>query len=252
MKRVAEYKKSEETKEKILDAASKLFFEKGYGETTIKDIANLSKLSLSRMNYHFDNKAELAGLICRMFLKSLSDEIRAIIKTFTSDVILRDTIHIAFWAKIFMNNSNCRNFYYELACDDILRHNLVESSVRHFIDQLNYLHIDYEKENARAQARVFVASLIELIIATKEGDLTMPVQQIIDTYNDFHLRLLDYDKTKMKGIIEEANLHVSHIRYEINDLMSIRLWYSNEPEPEEPDKNNDFNNDDFIYALPPA
>jgi AcrR family transcriptional regulator len=52
-------KKSEETKRKILDAALELFREKGFAQTTMRDIAEKAGMALGAAYYYFDSKEKL-------------------------------------------------------------------------------------------------------------------------------------------------------------------------------------------------
>ena len=73
---MASYKKSEITKESILSAATELFLEQGYKSTTVRDICARSGVSLSRVNYHYSSKAELASGICRDLFRNLYTAVR--------------------------------------------------------------------------------------------------------------------------------------------------------------------------------
>jgi AcrR family transcriptional regulator len=52
-------KKSEETKQKILHAALELFREKGFDQTTMRDIAEKAGMALGAAYYYFDSKEKL-------------------------------------------------------------------------------------------------------------------------------------------------------------------------------------------------
>ena len=66
---MARNKYPEETVEKILTAAGRLFLEKGYEQTTIQDIVdNLDGLTKGAVYHHFKSKAEIMDALCdRMF-----------------------------------------------------------------------------------------------------------------------------------------------------------------------------------------
>lgn len=51
--------KKEKATEKLLQAATKLFAEKGYHETSVRDIARSAGVNPSLINYHFGGKEEL-------------------------------------------------------------------------------------------------------------------------------------------------------------------------------------------------
>ena len=51
--------KKEKATDKLISAATKLFAEKGYHETSVRDIAKLAGVNPSLINYHFGGKEEL-------------------------------------------------------------------------------------------------------------------------------------------------------------------------------------------------
>jgi AcrR family transcriptional regulator len=55
-------------REEILQRASLLFYERGYGETSIRDIADAVGLSSSTMYHHFANKQDVLNAIVRRFM----------------------------------------------------------------------------------------------------------------------------------------------------------------------------------------
>ena len=67
---MARNKYPEETVEKILTAARKLFLEKGYEKTTIQDIVdNLGGLTKGAVYHHFKSKEEIMEAICRQMFQ---------------------------------------------------------------------------------------------------------------------------------------------------------------------------------------
>lgn len=221
---MASYKKSIETKDKIIKTASVLFYNQGYNTTTIRDIASHSGLSLSRLNYHFNSKAEVAGVICKEFLRNLNTELFEIIPV-KQNKILRDTIHIRTWISIFHSHNPTMNFYYELACANILSELLIESDHQHFIEQADFLKLNLDAQTLRMYAHIFVASLVQLIRAKKDGDISAKTETILDMCNTLHLKLLGLDSVDQDNIIAEAKIYASRIEYEMTDLSSIRLTY---------------------------
>ncbi len=50
---------------RILEEARRLFLEKGYGAVTMRDVARATGYTASALYYHFPDKADLIGTICR-------------------------------------------------------------------------------------------------------------------------------------------------------------------------------------------
>ncbi len=71
----------EDTKTLLLEAAKKLFAEKGFDGTTVKEVADLAGVNISLVSYHFSGKENLYRTIIEEFgLKRLSSSER-ILKT---------------------------------------------------------------------------------------------------------------------------------------------------------------------------
>ncbi|PJF45437.1 MAG: TetR/AcrR family transcriptional regulator, partial [Candidatus Thermofonsia Clade 3 bacterium] len=47
------------TRERILDAAERLFAERGFAGTSLRDITSEARVNLAAVNYHFGSKDEL-------------------------------------------------------------------------------------------------------------------------------------------------------------------------------------------------
>ena len=65
-----------ETRCHILDAAEKVFFEKGFSQTTLMDVANAAGMTRGAIYWHFKNKVDLFEAMAeriRLPLESLSD-----------------------------------------------------------------------------------------------------------------------------------------------------------------------------------
>ncbi|MCS6894349.1 MAG: TetR/AcrR family transcriptional regulator [Deltaproteobacteria bacterium] len=71
---------SEKTRREILAAALKLFTEKGFYSSTIKDLAELVSLSVGAVYNHFNSKEEIAYVLFKesisLFKKALADSTR--------------------------------------------------------------------------------------------------------------------------------------------------------------------------------
>src|SRR5581483_10747272 len=58
-------KKSEQTRERLLDAAAKVFREKGYAGARLSDIADLAEMHVPGVYYYFDSKEALVEEVLR-------------------------------------------------------------------------------------------------------------------------------------------------------------------------------------------
>lgn len=56
---------AKETKERILDAAERLFAEDGFGATSLRNVTTVAEVNLAAVNYHFGSKAALLEAVVR-------------------------------------------------------------------------------------------------------------------------------------------------------------------------------------------
>lgn len=63
-----------DTKERLLDAAERLFGERGFRATSIRDIAAAARANLGAVNYHFGTKEELTRAVLARRLGPLNGE----------------------------------------------------------------------------------------------------------------------------------------------------------------------------------
>lgn len=61
------------TKARILDVAEQLFSEKGFAETSMRDITGQANVNLASVNYHFGSKEELINAVFQRSLAPLVD-----------------------------------------------------------------------------------------------------------------------------------------------------------------------------------
>ncbi len=71
--------------EQIVDAASKVFSEKGYYRATIEDIENESSLTRGAIYYHFKGKEEIYIGVLAQALRMLRDELRWLLRQGPTD-----------------------------------------------------------------------------------------------------------------------------------------------------------------------
>lgn len=60
------------TKEKILDAAEKLFSDNGFNGTSLREITSQAEVNLAAVNYHFGSKKELIKAVMSRYMNELS------------------------------------------------------------------------------------------------------------------------------------------------------------------------------------
>ncbi|MGE0361562.1 MAG: TetR/AcrR family transcriptional regulator [Vicinamibacterales bacterium] len=62
-----------DTKDRILDVAERLFANRGFGATSLRDITNEAGVNLAAVNYHFGSKEELLAATMERRLRPIND-----------------------------------------------------------------------------------------------------------------------------------------------------------------------------------
>ncbi len=81
--------RSRNTEQKIFDAATELFLEKGVDRTSVREIATKAGINLALMNYYFRSKENLFSSIFSQLVKTNSEEL---IRILNSDLELNEKI----------------------------------------------------------------------------------------------------------------------------------------------------------------
>lgn len=81
--------KSKNTEQKIFDAATELFLEKGVDRTSVREIASKAGINLALMNYYFRSKENLFDAIFSQLVKTNT---KKLIKILDSDLGLEEKI----------------------------------------------------------------------------------------------------------------------------------------------------------------
>lgn len=107
------YKKSTETRKKIIDTATKLFNEKGYYDTNIKDIAREANIVHSSIYYYFKNKESIAREIFDQLVDKI-DKVTSDIYKEKHDILLNSIIKYILIFKYIALNKATQAVYYDI------------------------------------------------------------------------------------------------------------------------------------------
>lgn len=107
---MGKYSNGVETKKRILDICRTFFYEKGYDNTTFKDISAALGINQSAIHYHFKSKENIMGIIYEDTIRKNNDLVE-----FYSDRSTSDLAKMFFDIEIYIykiwNDSNYRRFY---------------------------------------------------------------------------------------------------------------------------------------------
>ncbi len=117
---MATYEAGDLTKQKIFDAAKKLFYEKGYADTTMKEVCAAAGVRQSVFYYHYKDKKEIAEKLYVDFGERHMSAILDLFRTehyssaFDGDIALNNCITMALFFKNSFEDENLNRFWAQM------------------------------------------------------------------------------------------------------------------------------------------
>ncbi|RHO61115.1 TetR/AcrR family transcriptional regulator [Eubacterium sp. AM05-23] len=102
---MADYKNGLDTKKQIINAAKKLFYEKGYEETTVSEICRLTGINQGSVYYHFKTKKNIKHTLAKIVGEDTIRKNYEEARQFTQDVYEVVLLgNFFFWYKFFSDD----------------------------------------------------------------------------------------------------------------------------------------------------
>lgn len=100
----ASRKKTQETRDRILDAAEDVFNDHGYSCTTLNEIAEAAGVTRGAIYWHFKNKEDLFHAMCMRARKSMKAMIEGIVERDANDQIAQlSKTHVSIMQEVINN-----------------------------------------------------------------------------------------------------------------------------------------------------
>lgn len=220
---VAKTNRSDQTKKKIINAAIKLIEENGYSHVSIRDICKESGVSLSRINYHFGNKDNLAVELAIQIPLKINDEINRRHPGYNAPRSMEsDLAFIMLMIKVLMSEGENIEKYRELYSQDAVLEHISESS--------RFSYQDYYSEEFRKsltpQMLIIISSACAQCMSTilKKGNLSTMQNNIENTTSavcEFIMNLVKIPKTEQEQIMKKTHELVDDIKFEVEGITEI-------------------------------
>ena len=105
------YKNGIETKTALYNSARSCFYEKGYFDTSIRDIVDKANSRLGLFSYHFESKEAAAVMVFREYIANVATTIRNALGSIfdESDLLLNDMLNYRGYFTGLLRNDNISN-----------------------------------------------------------------------------------------------------------------------------------------------
>ncbi|HCX64955.1 MAG TPA: hypothetical protein DHN33_07085 [Eubacteriaceae bacterium] len=202
------YRKSDETMERIMHASKILFYEKGFQDTSIKDISEKSETNRALISYHFSGKEglgiEISNQINLDILKAIDRNIRRVCKS--CEPILEIAIQFRQFVDFRKKNKDYARFIAELARDNIL----VTARKHVGIQQLEELGKKYDlgltKEDVQFIHHCFTAMTSGVILMQYDERFeNISYKYIADKEIEIYMQMLGFDPDYIDKILKESS-----------------------------------------------
>ncbi len=189
-------RKCENIKEEILRSSAEMFYTYGYNRASIRQISSQLGISLSRINYHFESKANLASIICRDFLERFRASVfgAASISAISSPLTELCAIHLLF--RLVFTNRSCRRFFRDIASTDILFLSFIEVSMKMYDGAQTFLHTQFTEAELSSYATMYAHSISGFLGSLSDNmeNIKKSADYYGEMYERLFLKLIDFPR----------------------------------------------------------
>lgn len=195
----------EKKKELILNTCKRLFYEKGYANTTFEDIAKEADIYPGGITYHFANKINIAGMI-RAELEYNNDELIKKLTYGMCDQKLQSAIELLNYFHLLYEDFHALRFIFEMSQEggNAYVFEPIRQFFRYHVDEydlpLNERELDFITASYIGMEREFINMIYYDI-------KKYPIDEVAEYLINNMYRFLGYDYEAIKVVADEA-LHV--------------------------------------------
>ena len=212
MKKIRVSLPPEERKEEIINAAEKLFYEKGYSKVTINDIIKDLGIVKGTFYYHFKNKKEVRDIIINRYLE---EEIKHLNQINESELSALEKLSNMIFGIINLINNEDKVMHDVYSRNPEILQELVTKRMDHFGPLITDL-VDYGIEEGVFKPQYYEEAIQFLLI---NMSITIPLIH-------YTLAFWDEDKAvlRLNTIIHSSELVLGAEKGSL-DFISDKYWY---------------------------
>ena len=224
---MANYKNGLETKESLYQSAKKIFYQKGYDKTTVKDIITDARTKQGLLNYYFGAKENLAVQIYKDFCNDVVfcvDERKAELGSMPRGLLF-DMIGYRAYFKALFTDASVTRFYAEVSKLPLFARSMLDLR-----DYFFNLELEGEAYPRLKERRYFeylksltVGMEIQVFRDVLEKQIDLELQDAVDWFFFDYYSFLFTDGDYIHENIEKSRKVVSRFTFEISPVFEISL-----------------------------
>ncbi|MEG1619705.1 MAG: TetR family transcriptional regulator [Eubacterium sp.] len=203
-------------KERLYEAAKQLFYDKGFKQTTLKDIGQTADANTALVAYYYKNKTNLAIEINTEYLAATKVLTKYYIDRIcpNAGLYLQTAVDIRVTNRNYVTSPELMRFYLELnETNFYIKSEIVSTG---FFENLNRsYHLGFDRNYLRAAAIANYALANALSAARVNGLMDCTNEYIIASVINHHGIMLGFPEEKTQSVLDESlaiankiNIHV--------------------------------------------
>jgi len=199
------YKKSAETRQRIVEATKKLIVEKGYYDTNIKDIAQEANIAHPCIYYYFKNKESIA----REIFDNVSDKVlhaSAAIYKENPDLLLNTMISYILLFKHIATKKATQTVYYDLVQYSNYDKANLDRLKKTLFKRMSELYEEYHGEVTDEQITAFILTSDAFAKALFKGMLNGLLNFTLEDAADYFFRHMLLSNLKISEEVYKEKL----------------------------------------------
>lgn len=211
------------TKEKIIDACSRLFYMHGIEGTTYEMISDQTCLNRSLIPYHFKSKYNIASILYEGFLVEFEEWTERTFEGFDPPLAFAASCAI-FYRMVFSDPCFMR-FYIQIKASDSLRAINIERQTETVRRLAWMVGADLDEEAVKTIACMYNGVEYELILNSSIGFITEGVDEVIEHDLNFVFGMLNIDDSIIRHMVSEALEASSKYSVSFDGILSPSFIY---------------------------
>lgn len=215
------YLVGEQTKRKIFRESKKLFYKKGFAETTYDDISTAAKVNRALIPYYFKNKQILGQ---KVYSKIMEDFTEAFNKTIDVEHYPPDVVHIlqTFAYYHLLNNEKYARFAIQVQSDESFSTQMVKSE-KNFITGFGSKASKFSENELNIIAKMDFGIEKEIVRMVYFAESSIDIDQIVKVEIHMIMGYTGYSKKKIDELIDSALDIMRHLSIRVKNGFSIEI-----------------------------
>lgn len=219
------YLTGEQTKRNILRESKKLFYKKGYTDTTYSEISTVAKVNRALIPYHFKNKQVLGTEIYHQIIKEFFEHIDSVLDTSQFDADFVSVLHTVAYYRLLATNSQFLRFTSELQADDNSSLFTIEEETA-WLTSLGSKFASLKEQEMRILTQMHIGTKKEMVTFLCNNKKAMDADTIAKMHLSMLMRYVGYSTKKIDELINAAIEITNLLTFQIKKGFAVEMKYN--------------------------